>query len=170
MHRAILRSWGDYFRRAAYSCGASDRLFGFLRLLPGILDLLLIFFPEVVVEIQKLVLSFQITVSLLLGIIVGKLFISDLLPSSSDRWTSKCCEYLRSLLLPLPPLAPPLRLPLPHGLSVSHLSLSHLIAEVHGGKSIHQAVLVLETLLSHVQSFLHRHCESYTEGKNEAGK
>jgi hypothetical protein len=170
----VLRPWSDYLRLSAYSCWdnwASDWWFCFLRLLSSFLKLLLVFCPEIVVKIQKFVLSFQITVSLwLLGIIVVKLFISDLLSCSSDWWTSKSSEDLCPLFLALPPLSSPLLLPFPHSFSVTHLSLSYLVAEVHRSKSVHQAVLILETLLSHVQSFLHGHCESYTKRKDKASE
>ena len=107
---------------------------------------------------------------MLLGIIVVKLFISDLLPSSSDWWTSKGCEYLSPLLLSLPPLISSLLLSFSHCFSISLLPLSYLIAKVHRCESIHQTILILKALLCHIKCLLHCHSKSNTQGKYEAGQ
>lgn len=42
------------------------------------------------------------------------------------------------------------------------------MTEIHRYESIHDALLILETLLCHVKSLLHCHCEGDAQGKDKA--
>lgn len=81
---------------------------------------------------------------------------------------------LSKSLIPLnlsdPPLLSPLIGPFSCRLPISVLPLPHLVGEVHAREPIHQTILVLEALLSHVECFLHGHREGDAERKDEAGE
>jgi len=87
-----------------------------------------------------------------------------------DVFWSKCTKGISSLLCSHSSIFSSSLSPFSHGSSVLVLTASHLVREVHWCESIHQAVFVLETLLSHIQSLLHGHRESDAEWKNEAGQ
>lgn len=177
-------SRSDDIALPAYSGGSAD---GTLRILVAVALRWLIpgrfyhprlgvFITEVVVEVDEIVFClnvFDIAVSDYLLITGVELFIlARALPinllTSSIGLPSERSEDLRPLLCPLPPLASPLRLPLPHGIPIPLLSLPDLIAEVHGGDSVHETIFILETLLSHIQGLLHSHGEGHAEGEHEA--
>jgi hypothetical protein len=79
-------------------------------------------------------------------------------------------KYLLSLGLAQSPYFSPLFGPLSELLPISLLTMSYLVAEVHGGQAVDQAILVLETLLSHVEGLLHCHRKCHAKCKDKAPK
>ena len=69
-----------------------------------------------------------------------------------------------------PSLFSPFIGPLSKLLSISLLALPHLKTKVHRSKPIDKTVLILETLLGHIEGFLHRHGECHAESYNEAAQ
>lgn len=84
--------------------------------------------------------------------------------------TLEGCKHLFSLCLSKTSLFTTLVRSLAELLPVPLLTLSHLIAKVHGRETINQAVLILETLLRHIQCLLHCHGKCNTKREDEAGE
>lgn len=78
------------------------------------------------------------------------------------------CKNLLSFSLSLASLFSAVLCPLPKLLTVPFLILSDLVAEIHGCQSVNKTVLILETLLSHIERFLHSHCKSHAQSKHKA--
>lgn len=70
---------------------------------------------------------------------------------------SETSESISSFLCSHGPRQLPLVGSFPYLVALAVLSLSHLVAEVHGSQAVHEAILVLEALLCHVEGLLHGH-------------
>ena len=90
----------------------------------------------------------------------------------SNLWMAilESCKHLLPLSLSKTSLLTALIRSQSELLPISLLTLSHLIAKVHGCKTINQTILILETLLGHIQCLLHCHGKCDTKREDEAGE